>query len=198
MKVLLCPDRSGPHLELLQKHLEAEGVRVEKVPWFGKQTPWSLTQLCLYRLAGFIRHLPVPGLAQRQAAVAAGLEQMGRDWQTRLHWLRQHGKRRWVWACLLGLGHGATRLAILPAAAWALHLPIDPAPLVLWAGVVYYGLAFVPLPGGGGTTELASLFFLNQYLSSAEAALLLAVWRVSDYYLRLGLGGLAVLGLMRQ
>jgi glycosyltransferase involved in cell wall biosynthesis len=53
LKVLLCPDRSGPHLILLKKYLTAMGIKVRMVPWFGKQFAWSMTKLFAYRLAGY-------------------------------------------------------------------------------------------------------------------------------------------------
>ncbi len=75
LKVLLCPDRSGPHLVLLQRYLTASGVKVGMVPWFGKQTAWSLVKLFGYRLAGYrlinLNWLPFNNRTEMRLARAA-------------------------------------------------------------------------------------------------------------------------------
>lgn len=53
MKVMLCPARSGPHLNLLQKHLKEEGIKVHQISWFGKQSAFSMLELIMLRAAGY-------------------------------------------------------------------------------------------------------------------------------------------------
>lgn len=58
VKVMLCPASSGPYLENLARELRALGAEVAFVPWFGKQTPYSLARLLWCRLRGFrVLHL---------------------------------------------------------------------------------------------------------------------------------------------
>jgi hypothetical protein len=47
IRVMICPDRSGPYLELLAKELETNGASVLMIPWFGKQAPYSFLKLML-------------------------------------------------------------------------------------------------------------------------------------------------------
>ena len=57
-KVMLCPASSGPYLENLARELRAQGVRVTLIPWFGKQTPYSMIRIIWSRLLGYrILHL---------------------------------------------------------------------------------------------------------------------------------------------
>lgn len=72
LRVLLCPDSSGPHLTLLGKYLTAIDVRVRMVPWFGKQTAWSMAKLIAYRLGGYrvmnLNWLPFNNLTEMRLA----------------------------------------------------------------------------------------------------------------------------------
>lgn len=69
---MLCPDASGPYLEHLKRHLERGGAKVQMVSWFGKQTPWSVIQLIVFRLMGYrtlnLNWLPFNHLFQMRLA----------------------------------------------------------------------------------------------------------------------------------
>ncbi len=53
VRVMLCPASSGPYLENLARELQAQGAEVSFVPWFGKQTPYSVARLLWLRLRGY-------------------------------------------------------------------------------------------------------------------------------------------------
>jgi len=58
VKVMLCPSSSGPYLENLARELRVQGAKVSFVPWFGKQTPYSVASLLWARLRGYrVLHL---------------------------------------------------------------------------------------------------------------------------------------------
>lgn len=72
LKVLLCPSDSGPHLVLLERYLSSHGVKVRMVPWFGKQTAWSIVKMIAGRLSGFglmnLNWLPFNNLIEMRLA----------------------------------------------------------------------------------------------------------------------------------
>ncbi len=145
--------------------------------------------------AAFLRRLPrtTPVLGMQKLRIAENLQCGAQETRLQIHRLVRCGKRQWAFACLMGLGHGLSRLALLPVVACALDTEIALFPMLLWECVVYYGLAFVPLPGGGGSAESASLLYLNRYLAPGQSALLLIFWRFFDCYLLIALGGLVLL-----
>lgn len=52
MKIMLCPYPKHLYLLSLSKHLEEQDVYVNKICWFGKQTPLSLLQLLIAKING--------------------------------------------------------------------------------------------------------------------------------------------------
>ena len=146
-------------------------------------------------LVALLRRVPegAPFVGPRKESLEQKLTRAARATDSRLRALIQCGKRPWILACAMGLGHGITRLAILPAVAWSLHLNVDIVSLLSWQCAVYYGLAAVPLPAGGGTAEAASLLYLSRSLSLESSSLLLLFWRLIECYLLVALGSLALL-----
>ncbi|MCK4732667.1 MAG: glycosyltransferase family 4 protein [Methanophagales archaeon] len=58
MKIMMCPDSGNLYLNLLTQNLKREGVKIKDIPWFGKQSPYSLLQFLEGNLKGFnILHL---------------------------------------------------------------------------------------------------------------------------------------------
>ena len=76
VKVMLCPSASGPYLENLSRELRTQGVKVTFIPWFGKQTPYSLLKLLWSRLRGFkvlhINWMPFNALWQLRMVTRLG------------------------------------------------------------------------------------------------------------------------------
>ncbi len=79
-------------------------------------------------------------------------------------------------------GHAALRFSVLPVLAWAFGVGLDLKTLLAWQLVAFYGLAFVPTPGGTGATEAGFVMFFRNLVPSETLAALLAAWRFFSYY----------------
>jgi len=47
MKVIMCPQSCNHYIDLLKGGIESNNVDVEVIPWFGKQSPYTVSKMLL-------------------------------------------------------------------------------------------------------------------------------------------------------
>lgn len=52
MRILLCPDDQGIHMQSMRRSLDRQGVDVRMLPWFGKQSIFSFSKYLVNCMAG--------------------------------------------------------------------------------------------------------------------------------------------------
>jgi uncharacterized membrane protein YbhN (UPF0104 family) len=85
------------------------------------------------------------------------------------------------------------RFSLLPVIAIRLGVGVGLPSLLLFQLMAFYGLAYTPVPGGGGAVEAGFFAFFSGLMPKDELGLLLVVWRSFAYYAYLVGGGVATL-----
>jgi glycosyltransferase 2 family protein len=91
---------------------------------------------------------------------------------------------------LASVVHVAVRLTVLPALVLATVSGVALAPLALWSFSIFYGAAVVPMPGGGGTIEVAFRATLSDVIPPQIFGAALLWWRFYTFYIYILLGAL--------
>jgi uncharacterized membrane protein YbhN (UPF0104 family) len=97
-------------------------------------------------------------------------------------------------ALVASIVHVAVRLTVLPALVLSTTPGVPLEPLALWPFSFLYGVALVPVPGGGGAVEVVFRAALGDVIPREIFAAALVWWRFYTFYAYILLGSLVAGG----
>ena len=108
----------------------------------------------------------------------------------RLFWRR--GRTALALSFVVGGVQWICRYGVLPVVLWGFGVTVDPLPLMLLQGVLFFVAMAVAVPGGGGSVELLSSVILPLIAPALIIGPVVLIWRLFTYHLYLLGGGLTL------
>jgi len=90
------------------------------------------------------------------------------------------------------------RYGVLPVVLLGFGVSVDPVPLMLLQGVLFFVAVAIAVPGGGGSIEVLSSVILPLMVPALIIGPVVLIWRLFTYHLYLLGGGLTLWHLLRK